>query len=195
MRTDWNIEQGVSGLSLEDSLLSSPVYQRVSRYELEANSVGSELPAAERHIQAESLRRTVPEVLESPGIRQRLGLPGDQLSFPDPGLMIPKNVFDVSPNASTPSILTHTNRTIGQESHVHLLPSHQTSDSSSPSTSLIAVQPGLIPVAQPGLIAVESKYDARNGLIPANRNRLSPSEKQISGATSAQSLVLSLGMH
>ena len=206
MKSNWDLSQEVTGLSLEDSLLSSPVYQRVSQHELEGSSISQGLPNLKPDSPNRNTRRTVSKF--AVGSRYY----SEPLSKQGPSVGdswgILENCLDHSPNASVPpSIATETDRTIGQESHIHLLPTRQISEISDLPSGLIAVQPGLIPynqsslhnvhtglmpVEQAGLISVESKHDARNGLISANQNRLLPPEES-NTATSTQSLILSLG--
>ena len=195
MKADWDIKEGLSNLSLEDSLLSSPVYRRVSRYELDGNGISTERIHSDGHVPVSHVVRTTPMVSSPSQSRQHAPSQDYQSPFLDTELTVPDNVFNRSPSASNPpSFSTETNQTLGHESQVHLLPIQRHSEISSSPAGLIAIQPGLIPVEQAGLIAVESKFDARTGLIPANENRLSPLAKQNSSATSSQSLILSLGL-
>ena len=202
MKSDWDLSREVSGLSLEDSLLSSSVYQRVSRYELQGNSITQGLP----NLGIGSSNRDLPsdpsKIPANSGTKHQ----PESLLEQIPPLGVPRITPEIytnpSPNTSVPpSILTETDRTIGQESQVRLLPTRQTSAYSGLPSGLMVVQPDLIPTDQPGLmpveqadlIPVESKPDTGSGLIPANSNRLPPLQLESSIATSKQSLILSLG--
>ena len=194
MKSDWDLKQGVSSLSLEDSLLSSSVYQRVSRYELEGSNIGQGLPNTMIASANGDARCNTPDFPAGSGPRQRSEPPLDQIPPLGGSWITPENHLNPSPNASvSPSVLSETDRTIGQESRIRLLPTRQARKVFGLPSGLMAVQPGLMPFEQPGLIPDELKHEARNGLIPANRNRLPAQSHESSIATSTQSLVLSLG--